>query len=448
MKTRILSIALMLFALNATAQNHNKYDLSDERSYTPAVYSTQSNVDTTYSLEQIVSMADEAKANAKVDYHETHRYGYDQVEKPQFIFTSKENRFSFAVGGLAKLITSYDFNGISNSPDFVPSSISVPGDFATKQKLRLDASTSTIYFKAIANTKALGRVIIYVDTDFRGGAAARDYKPRLKYAYVSFLGLTIGRDATTFCDLSAAPTTIDFAGPNAYSFNYATLVRYERTFSQNRFRAGVSLEMPNLNGTYGTNFEAIPQRVPDVPIYLQYMWDENKSSHLRASAIFRDLYAYNSVKESSTSLLGWGVQLSGNIKCTDWMRVIFSGVYGEGITPYIQDIAGSGLDFMPNPSNTSMLQTAPMYGMQGALQFNVTNRLQISGGVSTVQICEKNGYDEAYPYKQGTYAFGNIFYKLTPRCTVAGEYLYGSRENMDKTKGAANRANIMFQYNF
>ena len=435
-----LSLISMLFVLGATAQEQYQYDLSNEKAYTPTVYA---NSDTTC----CTNKADNVKAMATADYHNTHRYGYDQVEKPQFIFAEKENRFSFAVGGLIKLISSYDFGGISNAADFVPSSISVPRSYDARQQIAMDASTSTLYLKAIANTKALGRVIIYIDTDFRGGAA-NEYKPRLKYAYISFLGLTLGRDVTTFSDLSAAPATVDFAGPNAYAFNYATLIRYERTLCHDRFRVGASLELPNLSATYGENFNPIPQRMPNVPLYMQYMWDENKSSHIRTSAIFRELYAYNTLKEHDTSLLGWGVQLSGNIKCTDWMRFMFNGVYGEGITPYIQDITGSGLDFTPNPSNPAQLQTTPMYGMQGAIQVNPTSRLQTSAGVSMVQVEKKNGYEQAFPYKRGVYAFGNVFYKLTPRCTVAGEYLYGSRENMDNQKGDANRINLMLQYNF
>mgnify|MGYP000544390182 FL=1 len=80
----------------------------------------------------------------------------------------------------------------------------------------MDASTSRIYLKGIANTRALGRVVVYVSTDFRGGAQG-SYTPRLREAYVSFKGFTFGRDVTTFCDLDAGPTTIDFQGPNAYN---------------------------------------------------------------------------------------------------------------------------------------------------------------------------------------------------------------------------------------
>ena len=54
--------------------------------------------------------------------------------------------------------------------DFVPYDIPVPGNYNSKQKLMMDASTSRLFMKAITNTRALGRVVIYMDADFRGGA--------------------------------------------------------------------------------------------------------------------------------------------------------------------------------------------------------------------------------------------------------------------------------------
>ena len=56
-------------------------------------------------------------------------------------------------------------------------------DYASRQRLSMDASTSRIYLKGIANTRALGRVVVYVSTDFRGGAQG-SYTPRLREAYV------------------------------------------------------------------------------------------------------------------------------------------------------------------------------------------------------------------------------------------------------------------------
>ena len=302
------------------------------------------------------------------DHAETHRKGFQQTDVPQFVFPVSGNRFSFSVGGFINLRGAYDMGGMVDNIDFVTYDIPVPGSYATRQKLTMDASTSRLFVKAIANTRSLGRVVVYIDGDFRGGAV-NSYTPRLRSAYVSFLGLTLGRDVTTFCDLAAAPTTIDFQGPNAYNFNFATLIRYERSFADDRLSFGVAAEMPAVSGTYGEGFEPIPQRVPDIPAYIQYAWGPERSSHLRASVVLRDMYLHNLRTAENTSLLGWGVQLSGTIRCCRAFRMFMNGVYGKGITPYIQDLTGAGLDFTPDPRNAAYIQTMPMWGWQAAGQF-------------------------------------------------------------------------------
>ena len=385
--------------------------------------------------------------DARRDHAETHRRGFQQHDRPQFVFSSKENRFSFSLGGFVALRAAYDAGGIVENIDFVTYDIPVAGNYATRQKLTLDASTSRLFLKAIANTRAVGRVVIYLDGDFRGGAA-NSYTPRLRSAYVSLLGLTLGRVVTSFCDLEAAPATVDFQGPNAYNFNFATLVRYERSFAEGRLSFGVAAEMPVVSGTYGEGFDAIPQRVPDIPFYVQYAWGGDRSSHIRASAVVRNMYLHDLTRKSDTSLTGWGVQFSGTIRCCDPLRLFMNGVYGKGITPYIQDLTGSGLDFTPCPRDETRIRTMPMWGWQAAAQIALTPRLFLSGGYSTVRVQRSHGFYAADEYKRGQYVFGNVFYTIAPRCKVAGEYLYGSRRDMAAGKGHANRVNVMLQYGF
>ena len=241
---------------------------------------------------------------------------------------------------------------------------------------------------------------------------------------------------------------IDFRGPNAYNFDFATMLRYEVDFANDHLKFGAAAEMPRVTGTYNEYALSIPQRVPDFPVYLQVAWGANRQSHLRASAVFRDMYIYNADKSKNTTRFGWGVQASGNIMLGRVLNIFFNGVYGEGIASYIQDLRNSGLDFMPIHNNPRHIETAPMYGWQASAQINLRKNLSISGGYSAVTVCKKNGYYADNEYRTGQYIFGNIFYNITPRFAIAGEYLYGRRQNMDHAKNHANRINVMAQYNF
>ena len=397
------------------------------------------------------ALAHQRTADAKAaiaDHRKANRTGFQSVAEPSLIFTTNYNRISFAFGGFVAMRASYSFDNAVGNIDMVPYDVPIASSFASRQALGMDATTSRLYLRTIINPKHCNHpIVLYFDTDFRGGAEG-SYTPRLRSGYVSIAGLTFGRDVTTFCDLNAAPTTIDFQGPNAYNFNFSTVIRYEIPFLDNHMKAGVAAELPAVSGSYGETFMPVPQRVPDFPIYLQYMWGKHRQNHIRASAVLRNMYLYNDARQTTTDLFGWGVQFSGNIHVNKMLQFFMNGVYGEGITPYIQDLTNSGLDFTPNPKDATLVQTTPMYGWQAAAQINILPNLFVSGGYSTVRVCKKNGYYSDEEYKQGQYVFGNIFYNLTPRFILAAEYLWGSRKNMNGEKATANRVNILAKYNF
>ena len=195
------------------------------------------------------------KDAAKV-FAETSRKGFQQPHNPQFIFTSPNERFMLGVGATVTLRTSYDFMGAMGNIDFVPYDIPMTKGYANQQRIMMDASTSRIFLKGVVNTERLGQIVAYTDFDFRGGDAF-SYLPRLRSAYVQMLGFTVGRDVTTFCDLMAAPETIDFEGPNAYNFRFTEMIRYEHSWLNKHLTLGVAAEVPTVNATYGENFTAI-----------------------------------------------------------------------------------------------------------------------------------------------------------------------------------------------
>lgn len=450
-KFRLLLIAaLATVALHpATAQRHHG---RHAKSYEPTVYMISLHEVDTFMMDcqarQEAALLNRLAAESAIaDHAQTARSGFHQPSKPQFIFASKHNRFSLAIGGAIELRTSYDFDGIVDNRDFIPADIPMSPNYNTSQQLLMDASASSLYLRAIANTR-WGRITAFVQGDFRGGSQG-SYTPHLRAAYVNFWGFTAGRDVTTFCDLNAVAPTVDYRGPNAYNYRYATLLRYEHPLLRDILSFGVAAEMPTVSATYGSHFAPLRQRMPDFPIYMQVAWGENRASHLRASAIFRNLYAYNLQSDEQTSLFGWGVQLSGHIRVVPMLELFMNGVYGHGITPYISDLNGSGLDMIPDPDSPTSLTSPELYAWQAAARVNIIpGLLSLSGGYSTAVVNED--YDTLSPnlYRKGQYIFGNIFYNLTRRMTLGLEYLYGSRENMDGIENTANRASLLIKYTF
>ena len=444
MKRFLLSIGALAATIVASAQTP-RLERHNNGGGDPTVYLI------TVSETEAIASPDQAKnvaVRAAIDDHRNAtRKGFKQVAMPSAIFADKHNNFSFAIGGDVALRAAYSFDRTINNIDVVPYDVPMTLTPADKQEIRMDATTSRLFLRGIANTEKLGQVHIFMDFDFRGGSAG-SYTPRIRSGYVSMLGLTVGRDVSTFCDLTAAPTTIDFQGPNAYNFRFTTMIRYEYEFLDRHLKVGAAAEMPSVSATYGETLEAIPQRVPDFPVYFQFAWGENRESHIRASAVFRDMYLYNKARQHEDDLFGWGVQFSGTIHATKYLQLFMNGIYGEGITPYINDLMGSGLDFTPRPDDPTRVQATPMFGWQVAAKGNILSDLSVSGGYSAVTVCKKNGFYSADQYRQGQYIFGNVFWQFTPRFVLGAEYLYAHRKNMDGTKAHANRINILAKYSF
>lgn len=444
MKTfRLLIVSLLSVAVVANVSAQRRADKRDGNSPTVYLIAVQEN-------ETVCGGCSSSmiRQNVVSDYLDTYRSGFQQVRNPQFIFATKNNKFSMAIGGFVNLRTSYDFMGAVDNLDFVTYDIPMSTTYANRQRVTMDATTSRLYMKTIINSRRLGRIVAFVDMDFRGGDEL-SYIPRLRSAYVKVGGFTIGRDITTFCDLAAGPRTVDFRGPNAYNFNFNTMIRYEHTFLRDHWTVGVAAEMPHVNATYGEYFSPISQRVPDFPVYLQYAWGENRDSHVRATGVIRDMYLHNNVTDSNTTRVGWGVQLSGHVAFCDYFDIFFNGVYGEGITPYIQDLTGSPYDFIPDPENPERIETQPMWGWQAAGRVSfVPGVFWLSGGYSNVNIEKDSGYLSPEQYKKGQYIFANLFCNVSSNCTLAVEYLRGYRKDVSDLQNTANRVSLMVQYNF
>lgn len=442
MKTIRFLIAALLVTTTVSAQN-NRDD------YQPVVYLL--GVQQTTVNDEAMSDAEYCTRNqmaidrAILDFVETHRGGFEQAYLPQMIFSSRTNKIAFAVGGNVNMRVGYDFKGIVNSRDFIPADISIPGNYNSRQKLMMDASTSSIYFKAVANNSTLGRVVAMFEADFRGSNTG--YTPRVRLAYVSLYGFTLGRDVTTFCDLNSSPQTIDFEGPNAYTLDYSTMIRYSHTFGRS-FSMGIAAEMPRVSASYGESFTPIHQRVPDFPMYVQFNWGRRANSHVRVTGLLRNMYYHNQTKGENQSEFGWGVQLSGNIAIGERWNTYINGVYGKGVSSYVRDLKGAGMDLVVGVDDPTKLRTVPMYGWMAAGKFNIMRGLSVSGGYSEVNVERKTGFWSPSQYKKGQYIFGNIFCHFTPRFEMAIEYLYGTHKNMAGNKNSANRIQAMVKYNF
>ncbi len=358
--------------------------------------------------------------------------------------TSASDKYQISIGGNINMRANYDFNGAINHPDFITSLIPTPATFDSQRRFYLDATTSRIEIKGHGQTDMFGDVELCLNADFRGGGVG-SYTPRVRLAYISVSGFTVGRNFTTFCDMGAAAPNIDFQGPSVCPYIYTTQIRYTHNILNDRVTLGAALEYHAYqSSTLGDEFAFQQQYIPSIPAYVQFNWGGKRADHIRLTALYKSIPLYELESEKNININGWGTQLSGSLGAGEHLKFYYSATCGEGITEYMQDTYGSGLDV----TTTNGLRTTFMYGWQAAALVQVSSRTMISAGYSQVIIEGENSHFAPTDFRQSDYLFANIFYSLSSRIQLATEFLWGARRNVNGERNTANRINSMIQYNF
>lgn len=379
---------------------------------------------------------------ARVYFDENMVKGFQQPKAPQFLITDRKSKAVFAIGGFVQFRTGYDFNNVIGNTDFVTYNIPMTSTPSNHERFLMDGSTSRLYFKTLVNTRPLGTIETYIETDFRGGNNVL----RLRQAYIKFLGITLGQTTSLMTDLGSSFNTIDFEGPNAYTYLRNLGIHYNLDLGKG-FSMAAGLEYPTVSATVGNNAELIPQRIPDIPLYFQYAWAKNQS-HVRLTGLLRNMYYYDRVNASTEHQVGYGAQFSTTIKIIPAIQFYGNAIYGKGIGNYVNDLEGNGMDLIPSSSVMGKLDAPETFAWLAGAQFNLTKRMPMTIGYSQVRQYGSENYMQGNGYKLSQYIVGNLFYNINRSFSVGVEYLYGTRYDNNGNFGKANRVQAMAQFNF
>ncbi len=391
----------------------------------------------------VTGNANSADADVMRTYYSRENMAWADPLAPRFILLDRQGQIAFGIGGQMYATASYDFDGAVNSSGFATYDISVPSDPALRQRFGADLSHSSLFLKLVGKTKKYGIYQVYMQANFTGDNGG--YGFRLKQAYVTLGHLTAGLASSTFTDAATEAPTVDPEGPSGQVSAKNMLFRYV-TPVRNGFSAAISAEVPSAAYTTNTANEAIAQRVPDIPAYVQYSWAENQ--HVRISGLFRDLAYRNTLTGRNHLKPGWGVQFSGisNLDSYGFAKVFGHIAYGRGFAHYVNDLGGSGFDLMPVGADGEM-EAPKMMAWTAGVYLNFTPKLTVTGSFSRAQTYGLShlGGDT---YRYGQYAVANAYYQVDANFRVGAEYIHGWRKNYDGEQGNANRLDFLLQYAF
>ena len=361
---------------------------------------------------------------------------------PRFVLVDQQGKWALGIGGYLQTKLEYDFDKAVDNVDFLPSAIQRDG--APSSQYRMDMTNSSIFMKLVGRSRFLGDFIVYTSGNWRGSGLGF----QLQNAYLNTRYFKVGYTVGSFMDIAAVPTTIDYGGPCGMTFYRSTqlLLKYGFGFG---LSMGVGIEAPDVNATVNENISIGAQRMPNIPLYVQYNLNNMPGNHVRLGAVMRDISYNDMVSGKDNDKVGWGAQAS-MLATIGGLQLSGQFTVGEGIGSLVNNISNVGVDVVPDPTSPGeamFLQTEAWYA---GVQYNFSKKIFASATFSQTVMHSKKGYADFNPsaYRKGQYLAANMFYNVSENMQVGIEYLHGWREDFDNKTYNANRINLSARYDF
>jgi hypothetical protein len=347
------------------------------------------------------------------------------------------------IGGYFNTDFINDLKPGGNSDSFVPSSFPVPQVTAVNNSTVSIRPTRLSLDFRVPSTK-LGEVRFYLEGDLFG---TNSTTPRLRHAYAQVRNVLIGQTFSNFMDPDAIPDTLDFQGPNGMVSVRNPQLRYGFALSPST-TFYLSIEKPSSDVAFKTpEFSAQPNAPsPDGAIRLR---QEFERGHFQVAGIFRSIAASVGTGPSAKtdSVFGWGVNASVGLKTFGRDNLIFAVAAGHGISRYLQDTSGLGIDAEVASGVNTHLEATPAVGIEAAYQHYWLKNLRSSAVYSYAAV---NNTDLAAmtTYNHATYSGTNLIWNPFGTLNVGGEFLYGWVMDQNGSKANVPRIQLSAKYSF
>ena len=360
---------------------------------------------------------------------------------PTKVINIPDSKTSIGLHGLAQFQIIHDTDGLDNNRF---DTAFIPIDGAPSQT-KFSVNPSQL---AISSTTAVsdGRLNTMISMDFNGEIDRPE--PRLRVAYGEFVtdakgfGVLGGQAYATMFDLSAAPETLDFAGPAGLWQQRQGLLRLTTSMG-NEGIMEFAIETPE-NVSY---IDADKRtRWPDLVVAGTWRTGGKHVKHFRLAGLVRDLQTTADDDGSEDSATGWAVTGSGKLGLPylgqkDNFKLTLH--YGDG---YGTQIKGGPKEGAIDP-DTSKLETIGIFGVYGGIQ-HFWSELHRSNLVFGHVDSDNPSFLSDDTFDNTSYAAVDFIWSPYKEVTLGVEYLWGRSENKDGASGRSNRLLLSSRVNF
>jgi len=288
---------------------------------------------------------------------------------------------------------------------------------------------------------------------FGTGVDAGQTTLRLRHAYGELGPVGAGQTWSPFMDIDVFPNTVEYWGPPGMAFFRNVQVRWMPIKGDTRLT--VALERPGASadqGDYAGRIELqdVRPKFPLPDLSAEYRlgrpWGYVELAGIVRRMEWEDLNGDQF--DLSGDALGWGLNLSSNLKFGTNDVVRLSAVVGEGIENYMNDApADVGIENRPGTGPVEGV-ALPLLGLVAFLDHTWSKRASTSIGYSSIDIDNSEGQsDDAFSI--GHYAIGNLMFYPAPGLMSGIELQWGRRENFrDDFQADIFKVQFSFKYNF
>ena len=362
------------------------------------------------------------------------------------------NPLDFSVGGRIKVDAIYNFNSVSGSNtsradlSFSPPAIQIPT--GNDEEFDLNVRESRLWATAhlpVNNIDLAG----YVEIDFFGidrdhsGVARLSNKPRLRHAYASYKGLTVGRTYTTFFNISSFPEINDSGGPLGVLHIRQELIQYIKQFVWGKGFFALEEPESTLISSTGKRLKPEDNRVPDIVGKIEFA---NNWGNWSLAGLLREIRAKGTVQAGiEDSVWGGAISAAGRIYLFNELdNVRFAISYGNTLGRYLSSNSfnDGAIDSAGNIELTEMI------GGYLAYQHWWTSELRSSVILGMAYADQDTAILPATVNKFFASSHVNLLWSPMMETTVGIEWLHGYRELENGQDGNLDRIQLTAIYKF
>jgi len=375
-----------------------------------------------------------------------------------FLKAQDEKKTVFQISGQIMTDAGYNFNQLNPlyfdvmRPTQLPS---YEGEYGTDGNVYFGVRQSMLDFKSFTPTTYGELTTRFAFDLFGAGPDAGRTTFHMIYAYAEVGMLGVGHTWSLFCDFDGFPNMVEYWGPVGMSLCKNVQVRFIPLKGANRL--AFALERPGASadeGIYRDRIELdsvkakfnLPDLSAEFRITRNWGYAEIAGIVRKIEWVDQGIHLY----DLSGKAIGWGFNLSTNLKLGAKDVFIGQVIYGQGIQNYMND-APTDIGIQNDFSNTIAPikgVALPLFSFETYLNHQWNEKFSSTIGYSAIQTENSDG-QHADAFREGKYASTNLLYSPLPNITTGVELQWINRENYsDGWNTSATKIQFSFRYSF